>query len=127
MTRRAGRSNDWSAGPRRDDDGGVRPRSPSTVVRLLLATAVLAVCMLAPGAVATAGAQDDTSTTTPSREAPASPGIIPEPNSGSEPDDAGDRGGGLQSLVFVIVVAGVVVMGALIVRESRTARAERGY
>jgi len=105
----------------------VRPR-PVTAVRLLLAAAVVALaCTLAPGAVTTAGAQDDGSTTTSTREAPASPGIIPEPNSGSEPEDAGDRGGSLQSLVFVVVVAGVVVMGALIVRESRKARAERGY
>lgn len=116
---------DWSAGPRPDNDGGVRPRSPFTSIRLLLATAVLAVaCTLAPGAVATAGAQDDTSSTT---EAPEGPAIIPQPNSGSEPEDAGDRGGSLQTLVFVAVVAGVGVMGSLIVRESRKARAERGY
>ena len=80
--------------------------------------------MLAPGAIATAGAQEDTSSTS---EPPDSPGIIPEPNSGSEPEDAGDRGGGLQTLVFVVVVGGVVVIGALIVRESRKAREKRGF
>lgn len=104
----------------------VRTR-PSTAVRLLLATVLAVACLLVPAALspttAPAGAQDDTSTT----EAPESPGIIPEPNSGSEPEDAGDRGGGLQTLVFVIVVAGVGVMGWLIVRESRKAREKRGF
>lgn len=128
MTRPGDGADDWSAGHRRDDDGAVRPRDSSSAARLLLATAALVMaCTLAPGAVVAAGAQDEPAPTPTTSEAPDSPGIIPEPNSGSEPEDAGDRGGGLQTLVFVIVVAGVGVMGWFIVRESRRARARRGF
>ena len=35
------------------------------------------------------------------------PTIIPKPNEGTAPDDAGDRGGALQLLVLGFVVAGV--------------------
>lgn len=54
-------------------------------------------------------------------------GIIPQPGSGTEPQDAGDRGGALQTLLFVAMLGGVVVIAALVVRESRRARAERGF
>jgi hypothetical protein len=68
----------------------------------------------------------DTSGTAPSStEAPEPPGIIPKPNSGAEPDDAGDRGGGLQSAVFGLIVLGLVGMGALVVRESRRAQSRK--
>lgn len=50
------------------------------------------------------------------------PGIIPEPGSGAEPDEAGDRGGALQIAVFVLLVAGVGAIVALVVRSSRRAR-----
>lgn len=49
--------------------------------------------------------------------------IIPEPNSGRAPEDAGDRGGALQALVFVAILAGVAGIVAMIVRESRRNRA----
>ena len=52
-------------------------------------------------------------------------GIIPEPDSGRAPDDAGDRGGALQALVFFLVVAGLGGGLALAVRESRRNRAAR--
>jgi len=78
-----------------------------------------------PGAVPLAGAQDDGTSTT--SEPPESPGIIPEPNSGTEPADAGDRGGSLQTVLFVVVMGGIVVIGGLVVRESRKARAQRGF
>ncbi len=60
-------------------------------------------------------------------EQPEGGGIIPRPGSGVEPEDAGDRGGTLQTVLFVIVVGGVVLIVALVVRESRRARAERGF
>ncbi len=60
-------------------------------------------------------------------EQPEGGGIIPRPDSGVEPEDAGDRGGALQTLVFVVVVGGVVLIGGLVVRESRRARSERGF
>ncbi len=49
--------------------------------------------------------------------------IIPEPNSGREPSDAGDRGGALQVATFLVLVGGVAAVVALAVRESRRARA----
>ncbi len=49
--------------------------------------------------------------------------IIPEPNSGREPEEAGDRGGGLQVLVLVLIVAGVGGIVTMVVRESRRNRA----
>jgi hypothetical protein len=51
--------------------------------------------------------------------------IVPSPNSGSEPTEAGDRGGVLQLglLVLVVVVIGVAV--SHLVRQSRRARADR--
>jgi hypothetical protein len=48
--------------------------------------------------------------------------IIPQPNSGTEPEDAGDRGGALQLTVFVAMLAGVALIVTLVVRESRRAR-----
>jgi hypothetical protein len=48
--------------------------------------------------------------------------IIPEPNSGREPEEAGDRGGALQVLVFVLIVGGVGGIAALVVRDARRSR-----
>lgn len=91
---------------------------------MVLAAALL-VAVVGTASAPPAGAGEDSTTT--EAEAPESPSIIPRPNSGQEPDDAGDRGGTLQTIVFVIVVAGVVVIGALVVRESRKARKGRGF
>ncbi len=52
-------------------------------------------------------------------------GIIPMPNSGQEPTEAGERGGALQVLVFVLIIAGVGGIVAMIVREGRRNRAAR--
>jgi hypothetical protein len=48
--------------------------------------------------------------------------IIPQPNSGREPTEAGDRGGALQGLVFVLILAGLGTILGLAIRGSRTAR-----
>lgn len=48
--------------------------------------------------------------------------IIPRPNSGQEPADAGDRGGALQILVFVAIVAGVGTLVVLATRDVRRGR-----
>lgn len=52
--------------------------------------------------------------------------IIPDPNSGRSPREAGDRGGALQTLVLVLIVGAVAGGAALVVRESRRARASGG-
>lgn len=97
-------------------------------MRRLLATLAL-VAVLAAGAVAAAPvalAQTDEQVTTTS--APVRGGdIIPRPGEGTEPEDAGDRGGALQTLLFVGIVGGMVLMAALVVRQSRKARAARGF
>ena len=49
--------------------------------------------------------------------------IIPEPNSGRAPEDPGDRGGVLQGVVLLLIVLGVSVVVARVVRESRRNRA----
>jgi hypothetical protein len=51
--------------------------------------------------------------------------MIPEPNSGRAPTDAGDRGGALQALVLLSVAIGVGGIAVLAVRESRRAQARR--
>lgn len=52
-------------------------------------------------------------------------GIIPEPDSGRPPQDAGDRGGAAQLALFGLVLLGVAAISGLAVRESRRARANR--
>ena len=49
--------------------------------------------------------------------------IIPRPNSGREPESPSDRGGWLQLTVLVVMVGGLAVIGSLVVRESRKAKA----
>lgn len=51
--------------------------------------------------------------------------MIPRPNSGEEPTEAGDRGGALQLAVFGGIVVGVALILTLVVRESRRNLARR--
>jgi hypothetical protein len=108
-------------GGARPDDGAVR-RRVAILVALLVTGLVLVV---APARADAAPGQDEPTTTSPTfGENPDAPGqhIIPRPNSGTEPDDAGDRGGALQLVVLGAIVAGVSVVVALAVRESRRNR-----
>ena len=90
----------------------------SPVARRVVAALAVAVALLA--LAAPAETQEPSSTTTvgvPAQD------IIPEPNTGDAPADAGDRGGALQLGVLGLVVA---VMGGgvvFLVRQSRHARA----
>lgn len=92
-------------------------------MRRILATIILAVVVVL--AAPAASAQSDEGTTTTARIEGGD--IIPRPNTGAEPQDAGDRGGALQTVLFVGIVGGVVVMAAIVVRQSRRARADRGF
>jgi hypothetical protein len=94
-------------------------------VRRILATVILAVVVVLAAAPAASAQSDDQGTTTTAPERGGD--IIPEPNSGVEPEDAGDRGGSLQTAIFIGIVGGIVVMGAVLVRQSRKARADRGF
>jgi hypothetical protein len=49
--------------------------------------------------------------------------MIPRPNSGAEPESPSDRGGWLQLSVLGVMVVGVAVIGGLVLRESRKAKA----
>jgi hypothetical protein len=93
-------------------------------VRRILATVILAVVVVLAAPAASAQSDDQgTTTTAPDRGGD----IIPRPNSGVEPEDPGDRGGALQTVLFIGIIGGVAVMGAIIVRQSRKARADRGF
>jgi hypothetical protein len=110
--------------------GVVRRRSLVVTISLVLMLVALLAAPARAGAVAMAPAQEP--------DAPADDGtgdsaddgqpvegadIIPEPNTGQQPQEAGDRGGVLQILVFVLIVAGVGGIVAMFVRESRRRRA----
>ena len=92
------------------------PRGPALIAGLLL----VALAMLA--SAPPAGGQEGGDTTTSTVPAPD---MIPRPNSGAEPTEAGDRGGALQVAVFVVILAGVGGITALAVRDARRARRSR--
>lgn len=95
-------------------------------LRLIVVLACVLLALTPPALAAPVGDGGDGPVTTLG-EQPDGGGIIPRPNSGTEPDDAGDRGGALQTVLFVAILGGVAVMVVLVVRESRRARAERGF
>ena len=79
----------------------------------------------APADDGTGGSADEEPDENPAPGA-AEQDIIPRPNSGHEPTDAGDRGGALQVLVLAAIVAGVGAIGGLAVRDVRRGRARAG-
>lgn len=44
-------------------------------------------------------------------------GFLPKPGCGKKPEQAGDRGGALQYLVFGIMLSGLTVIGTVLVRN----------
>lgn len=99
---------------------------------LALAAALLVVLLW--GAAGTAGAQSDdtpsndttvqTTSTLPTdnRELGNS---LPKPGQGMEPRDAGDPGGWLQTSLFFLICAAILVIVGLVWRSSSRARARR--
>lgn len=105
----------------------MRPR-----LALLVGALLLGLLLWVPAAAAapigdTGPAADEDTPVSTLGEQPTGGGIIPRPDSGIAPDDAGDRGGPLQTVLLVLVVGGVVFIAALVARESKRARAERGF
>ena len=49
-------------------------------------------------------------------------GFLPKPGCGKEPQDAGERGGAMQYLVFAIMIIGLTVVGVGITRGVRKKR-----
>jgi hypothetical protein len=93
---------------------------------LLLAAPVHAVVAAqepdAPADDGTGGSADEEPDENPQPGA-AEQDIIPRPNSGDEPTEAGDRGGVLQVFVFVAIVAGLGTIALLATRDVRRGRA----
>jgi hypothetical protein len=93
--------------------------------------ALLALMIVAFGAVAApvpaGAAQPDPDDPTVTEPEPA-PGddIIPRPDSGAEPSEAGDRGGALQVAVLVGILVAVGALVALALRDVRKARDRPG-
>jgi hypothetical protein len=96
----------------------MRPRFLAALLALVIATTVVAA---APAPVG-AGQPDPGDPTTEIEPAPGDD-IIPLPDSGTEPEEAGDRGGALQVAVFVAIVAGLAAIVALARRDVRRSRA----
>ena len=91
-------------------------------LRAALVAAAVALLLVGPAAMpVTAQDGPPSSTTTTVAELPPAE-IIPRPNSGHEPEDAGDRGGALQLLVLGLVVAAVGGGVWKIVGDVRRAR-----
>ena len=90
------------------------------VARRGLGPALALVCVVAfavPGR-----AQEPTSTTT--TVAAPTQDIVPRPNSGAAPQEAGDRGGALQLGVLALVVVAIGGATVVLIRQSRRARAD---
>lgn len=49
-------------------------------------------------------------------------GFLPKPGCGKEPQDAGERGGALQYLVFAIMISGLTIVGVSITRSVKKRR-----
>jgi len=131
-------------GPRPGPDDG-EVRRPLAVVLTALVCAALAVLAVPVDAGAGPGRTGEATVAVQEPDAPADDGsadepgdeegdenpqpgapdqnIIPRPNSGQQPTEAGDRGGALQILVFVAIVAGVVTIALLATRDIRRTRA----
>jgi hypothetical protein len=50
-------------------------------------------------------------------------GLLPKPGCGSQPEQAGDRGGGLQYAVFGLIIAGLAIIFTVVFR--RVVRGDR--
>jgi hypothetical protein len=92
-----------------------------------VAGAVLVVALVAGPAGGAAATQEPPPTSTTAVVADRDlPGVIPRPNEGREPQQAGDPGGWLQLTLAALVVVAVAVIFAIVARSAaRTTRAKR--
>lgn len=122
-----------SDGPR-NRRGSARRAASDDAQRARIVVVCLAVLVaLIAGTALIAAFVDDGSPAEPSaqvegaegQEAGAPPEIVPQPNSGKAPDEAGDRGGWAQLTLLGLIVAAVVGIGFVVMRGSRRSRANR--
>ena len=89
--------------------------------RLIVALTMVATTMLAPSFsvhAQTAATTTTTVATTDDGQAGQTKSVIPKPNSGSAPKQAGDRGGALQLGLFGVLVLALAFIGAVIIRST---------
>ncbi len=79
---------------------------------------ILTVLVLVGPTARTAAAQENPKPDAPTQD------IVPRPNSGEAPEEAGDRGGALQLLVVGLIVVAVGGAGVHLVRQSQRARSQ---
>jgi hypothetical protein len=112
-----------------DDIGVRRPLAVLLAALMCAALTVLAVPLHAVAAQEPDAPADDGAGRSADEEPEENPqpgaveqDIIPRPNSGHEPTEAGDRGGALQVLVLVAIVAGLGTIALLATRDVRRSR-----
>jgi hypothetical protein len=93
--------------------------------RLFVALTLAIATMLAPSFSVHALTTTTTPTSTPTTvamtddsQAGQTKSVIPKPNSGSAPEQAGDRGGALQIGLFGVLVLALAFIGAVIIRST---------
>lgn len=91
-------------------------RLPEVLCLVLCLVGIVVALTLVAAVPARAGDDPDITTTTFDD---GDQRIIPRPNSGHEPTEAGDRGGALQLAVLGLIVVGVGVVGFKIFRQTR--------
>ena len=109
------------AGPRRTS---TRARVVGVALGLAIGVSVGVAAAVAPGAVS-ADTVAPTTTVSPTstyvydleKDPSECIGFLPKPGCGKEPEQPGDRGGPLQWATFGVILAGVGVIGAVIVRN----------
>jgi len=92
-------------------------------VRRVLVVAALALAAVLAGPTVAAAQEREEPPVTP--EVPVGD-IVPKPNSGEEPRDAGDRGGALQLTVLALVVGAIGYGGWRLAVRIRDADRQRG-
>lgn len=95
---------------------------------VVVALAVLVAMIVATALVASViddGKPADPPVTAEGEELYSSPAIIPKPNSGEAPDEAGDRGGWAQLALLGMIVLALGGIGFAVARGSRRSRANR--
>jgi hypothetical protein len=93
-------------------------RLPAVAVLALLVFMTSSIAPI-PGPTPDRGAEAATLIAQPD---PPNADIIPRPNSGTPPEDAGDRGGALQLTVLALLVAFPLVAALVIRRQMRRNR-----